>query len=399
MVGLRCLCARIRHGINFILAAALGILIAGVFAATPAAAAFSLCEDAFFSNQTRKYPGLQVVLENPDAFLAEMSKRFEARKVRTPNTPYEFDYSEIGRPLVRSAAVRLARRIEDMSQALTSAKGPRAADLATHLEHLKMLANEAQDLDSRAAISYRATIEFGYFFTRAFGQFAADTHNLIEKTFLNFDRTKVNGYEQLSAAEELASYRRRAFQILHNLPSGGGFKTAETPFVNAYFNPDKLEVLVVPTDAKLGPEVLLRLMWKSIHLVGVAEESVLADGILRPPGDFWNHDVRHESAKYYRKKTYIADHHLSPEQVRALEDQIQTWYLDLRRQTAAITDPQLRRAVGLYLMMKFGGEGVRFSQPLGNLNRAAQWLRQFWQARRFEEDRILTPAMAGLPSP
>jgi len=80
----------------------------------------------------------------------------------------------------------------------------------------------------------------------------------------------------------------------------------------------------------------MRLMPKSIEIVGVTAQPIMADGFLRPGGDFWMHDVRHSSVKLQKRQRYIERHQLGEAQMRALDAKAEEWANELEQASQAV---------------------------------------------------------------
>lgn len=358
---------------------------------------------------TNKFPRLAFVNKNPDLFIKEMQARFEAKKKQDPTRAYEFDYSEIGMPLVKDMAEWLTSKINDLGNETKEQKVAR--------QYLSDLRAEAQTYLNSNQVSYKALIEFSYFYSRAIGHFDTRPQRPLMRLFLFIDRS-INGYKQLSITKEYDLYKNRQFNVFQKRSVTKNFRSAEVPFQDL-FKQDHLDTIWVPTNESVNREIFMRLMSKNINLIGVTSDPILADGVLRPGGDFFNHDVRHESFKYYERGVYIKRHKLNEQQIQKLSEKSEEWYLEFKAELAKVQDPDFRNAIyhlafnfhhdagfplvpsvyiyrvkdhaarNLYYMMELSGQGAGFKEPLKNLKLADQWLTQFWQARLMEETAIL----------
>jgi hypothetical protein len=154
--------------------------------------------------------------------------------------------------------------------------------------------------------------------------------------------------------------------------------------------------------------------------VGVTPKPIQADGFLRPSSDFWIHDLRHESAKFHKKKIYLENNKIDPRNEKKLNDQLDHWYLELDNAALKIQDPELKSAVelltfnfyhdrgypiapstfinadvkavhfGLLVLLKASKVGVDFKNPVKNLKAAEKWLKDYWLAKLPEEKKFLT---------
>lgn len=365
-----------------------------------------------------QFPRLAIVLKDPDAFYATMSERFEKQKQLTPNDPHRFDYSEIGIPIVKDTRAALKTKLDELT-AGTVGRSPEARKVA--IQHLTALAKEADGYLAIGTVSYRSLIEYCHFYTRAIGQFDKETFPAFKRAFLKIDE-RLEGFKARSPEEELADYQARRFTVFQQdtKTTSKGFAAAESAFEDAVFNKKELKTLLVPTNDDLTDHLLMRLGSRDkINLVGVSDKPILADGFLRPSGMFWVHDLRHQSAKFHKKQVYLDDHAIPTAKVRAMNELMDKFYVELRGEIDAVPDPQLREALklltfnfyfdrgfpmmpstflgrkgdnitlGLYLAEKVGGQGVKFNAPVKNLGRAEEWLKQFWDKRSSIETQFL----------
>jgi len=123
-------------------------------------------------------------------------------------------------------------------------------------------------------------------------------------------------------------------------------RDAAPEFERAFHNPDHLESLWVPTNAAIGREVLMRLMPKSIEIVGVTAQPHHGRR-LPPPGrrflDARRCGTRASSCR--KRQRYIERHQLGEAQMRALDAKAEEWANELEQASQAVKDPELREAV------------------------------------------------------
>ena len=359
-----------------------------------------------------KYPELSPLLRNPDKFFSTMERRFEQQKQRTPGSPYDFDFSELGMPLVRSLHADLGAELS-RQRARPATKESRVA-----IELLTKLTAEAGGHLERGTVGYKPLIELAYFTSRTLGHFHFATLTRWQRTLLAADR-RIQGYKALPLEEERTLYEQRRFDVFQVQSSSPTMRDAAPAFEHAFHNADKLESLWVPSTAAIDRDVLMRLMPKPIEVVGVTATPVQADGFLRPAGDFWMHDVRHSAVKLQKRERFIARNKLSPKTMAALDSKADAWNGQLEREVAKVEDKSLAAAIRLlafnfhhdrgfvvapseylgtkgrrwvpgllYATLKVGGEGVEFGKPISNFRKADAWLTRFWQARLADEHAV-----------
>lgn len=382
--------------------------------------------DTKFLNQqmSQRYPQLKFVVENPDLFVAKMRERFNEQKIKTPNDPYMFDYSELGMPLIKdltkdldSWKAKLNTKLTTYSQKKGVFSRFKAKEIRVLLEYNKALSQEAAEYSLADKITYKETIEFSYFYARMRGSLEARTQTPLLRLYLFIDRTILNGHHPKSAAQEFELYKKRKFAVFTGKGFSPGFREAAGPFEKALFNQEKLETVWIPSYAPLGPSIFMRLLSRDINFIGVTNVPVLADGILRPSSDFWIHDVRHESVKYFLSKDYKLKKELTQEQALELAQKIDSWLVEINNSVANVENKELRAAIKLlifsyhhdrgfplipsvyltpnkqvlyttilYSMQKTAGEKVHFTKPTENIKAADIWLKEFW-LQRVEEER------------
>jgi hypothetical protein len=270
-----------------------------------------------------------------------------------------------------------------------------------------------------APLPYRRVQEMGFFVARTIGLADDGKLNLRDRALLEVDRY-LQGYAHGDVASESRRYHDNEFSIFQKRSPVGGFAAAEETFEKAFFHPDKLEMIALPTIDSLGAEPFTRLAPRDLFLFGVTREPAAADGFVRPGGDFYIHDVRHSSAMFHKRDVYEKKHGLSDAQIAKLEARVDLWKTELDEARAQIPSKELRWAIGffmfnyhhdrgypmvpssyqapeannevpklLYAMLKVSGQPVGFSKPLDTLAEAHAWLQKFWLARLPEEQQIV----------
>lgn len=372
-------------------------------------------ETAFNAFMSKKYPKLAFMLSDPDAFLARMRARFRERLETHPDSPHHFDYSEVGMPLMIELEANLERKIRELGESTSKKIGEDEKRVA--IQYLSDLRAEARQVLAKGTVSYRHLIEFCYFYSRAIGHFDTRFYGRIVRAQLEIDRA-IEGYRQMSIEQEYNLYKDRRFSVFQRRSVSKGFRATNLAFEEAFADREYLHSIWIPTSQELERDVFMRLMFKDVHLVGVTYEPIMADGFLRPGGDFWMHDVRHEAAKFYEKWRYIREKGLTPQQIEQLDKQTDLWAIELNTAISKVKDHDLQDALDmlafsfhhdrgyplipsvyvgrdwdsivymLYFAMRFSDQGVPFKNPL-LLEKADRWLRKFWANRLKQEERIL----------
>lgn len=381
---------------------------------------------------SKKYPVLKVVLEDPEVFIKDIEGRFNAQKIITPERPYGFDYSELGLPALEKMTTEIKLKISEFEKSIEELqtqtglfafiKAPfrskKIADYEMASELLKDIDGEIATYLQKGSVDYQGLYEVSYFYSRAIGHFDLKTMNLRDKLMLYIDRY-LQGYKQLKITEEYQLFKERKFSVFQKSSPVEGFQNASLTFEQAFFNKDKIEMMVLPTTEELGPDIFSRLVSYNIFPISMTSVPVAADGFVRPGGDFWMHDIRHSSAIFAERKDYEVMHNLTAAQVQELRAKSDLWKSELDQARKAIEDKELKYAVGffmfnfhhdrgfpmlpssyvddhlnhvpflLYYMLKISKQPTGFKNPHKTMNSAYQWLQDFWLQRLEQEKAIL----------
>ncbi|MBS2035713.1 hypothetical protein JST97_12050 [bacterium] len=388
----------------------------------------------------KKYPGLALVLKDPDAFMAEMSKRFDEQKQVNPQDPYAFDFSEYGMPFLKGLGGKLESKIEALKAEqeqlhntffLSPAAFGRAekiADRGVGIEFLQALKNECAGLTEQGQVSYKRIQAIGHFAAYALGHFDHEKLNLPTRAFLEIDR-HIEGHEDVSIQEQFRRYRDNQFTVFQAKAGSKGYARVEERYVKGFSNPDKLEMINLPSMDELENDIFMRMMNHPIYIAGVTGQPIPADGFVRPGGDFFLHDVRHNSGIFVERMDYIERNQMSPEQVAKMDKRSEVWYREFTEAVDKIKDPGLKGAVelvafnfhhdrghlmmpsnylkdgagpvprALYAALKVSGQGAAYGVDKGlpNLSRGHEWLQDFFLSRLDQEIEIL--GKAPVPNP
>lgn|GEM_PF-1647314 len=387
-------------------------------------------------------PGLAFVLADPDLFVADMKSRFHEQKQLTPTTPYAFDIKDIAQPCFESMSQQLGEEItkaaslvDDLQQKRDNSwmpsflQGNKLDEAKAGLAHLKTLKAEVDTHLSAETIPYRRAQELSYFVARSFGMFDMPKIGLRDRLLLRVDR-HLQGYQDLKPSQEAAAFKANDFSVFQKQSPVGGFKAAEKSFDEAFFNPDAMDMVSIPTTEHLGPGPFMRLVSYDIYLMGMTQEPASADGFVRPGGDFWVHDVRHASAIFHERQKYEEKHNLGKPQRAKLEKQIDRWKAELDAARKDVPSKELRYAIGflmfnfhhdrgypmvpssyaddtandrvprlLYTMLKVSDQPRGFDNADATLNEAFAWLKEFWGQRAGQEQDILQAHQADPMAP
>ncbi len=407
-------------------------VIAQALPASPpqAAAAYRAANRALVG----KYPTLDKVLADPDKFVAEVQRRFAAQRKLDPKRPYKFQFGDYGLPVLKAWTPMIDAEIAKLEGQL-AARRPWApwrawsvADRQETVAHLKELRTEVQRHLASGKVDYQRLLELGYYVSRAMGRYDMRQLNLRDKAMLVVDRA-LQGHRTGAIAMERAAFKSGEMTVFDAMSPVAGFRFSMAAFEKAYLNPNKLEMITLPTSEALGTDVFMRLSNHPIFLVGVTQQPIAADGFVRPSADFWLHDVRHNSAIFATHQHYAERHGVTPETARRLSKQIDVWREDLLAAQAQIRDPELAKAVRffefnyhhdrgyplvpssythgpenpeklanlLYRTLKLANQRMEddinvFAAPRSTIHQAYAWLHAFWSARLPQERAVLGQA-------
>jgi hypothetical protein len=360
-----------------------------------------------------KYPTLDIVLRDPDRFVADMSARFDAQKKVTPTNPYAFDFSDYGLPVMKGISAALEKEIAEVEKGTDH-----PAERAKGVAYLKELKADVDGHLSGGEISYRRTQELSYFVSEALGHFDHRRETPMQRAFLVIDRY-LDGYTPKSLDQQIDNYHRNAFSVFDTRAArSSGLDEFHDTFDNAFFSTDKLELIALPTMEALNDDIFFRLSAYDLFPTGVAADPIAADGFVRPGGDFRVHDLRHSSDMFGRRRVYEAEHHMTEPQIRKLQKRIDVWRAELLGAVEKIPDPNLRGAAIfqsfnyhhdrgrpmvpssflpekvdytpklLAMMQNVAGQDKGFKGQR-YVQESYKWLRQFWLPKLDEERAIL----------
>ena len=377
-------------------------------------------------NQTMSglFPTLEKALTEPDAFKADLNNRFQEQRRLHPEAPYDFDFSDYAVPVMKQVHDAIGKEIKELHQDVRTLEGKRFTrrkvdDRKVGLLYLNDLKEEIYDRIERNDFSYRRTQELGYFAACALGHFDMEDVHLRDRMLLPID-SHLQSEDKVDIHEEYRRYRANEFTI-HQKPAHrvSGFQKVERQFEDAFFNPDEMEMVSLPTMEPLSEAPFMRLLNKDIFLSGIAADPISADGFMRQGRLFWLHDVRHNSAIFSKKKEYEQERNLTEEQIHKLDRRIDVWNGELQQAIDQIEDRHLLNAVetvifnthhdrgipfvpssydenqlkpvtkSLRLMWGLSGQNQRFDHPRKNFKEAYAWVEDFWKARRDQERQIV----------
>ncbi|WP_409479701.1 hypothetical protein [Pseudobdellovibrio sp. HCB154] len=416
------------------------ILLAFTVTAQAQMACVSLFEtpyETLNARLTKRYPRLEFMTKDPRGFIKEIQERYKEQRLKDPAHALEFDYSDVAMPMVEYSAKHLETKISETTILISETKmmleevsslrilkkrilEKQVKEYEAAEQFYKALANEARFYLAQNKVSYQKSIEFLYYFSRAYGHFETRKLPFMTRFYLGIDRA-FQGYKQLPIEKEFARYQERKFEIFQRKSAVNGFVISEKSYLEALQHPEvkapteELKAIIVPLYDAIGREFLMRYMPTEISVVGVTHESIEADGFKRPSGDFWMHDIRHESARQQEIKSFMEKNDMTLEQWHKFSSLQEKWYLEYKKHLGLIQDKELKEAIelstfnyfhdrgypfvpsvwknrksmhvyyGLVLMLTLSGQGTGFKNVRLNTKIASDWLDKFFEARLAEE--------------
>lgn len=378
------------------------------------------CYQALNRHLTGQYETLDQVFADPDRFRKDIEARFEAQKSITPEDPYAFDFSDYGVPVLKQIGVAVDKEIKELHGEVGTLRSKRfkkkdVREREVGLQYLSDLKGEISERVRTGDLSYRRLQELGYFASCILGHFDMEDIHMRDRLLLPID-SYLQSEEKVGIEEEYRRYKDNDFTIHQKKAHAvSGFDKVERTFEEAYFNPERLEMINLPTMEPLDQEPFMRLMNKDIFLAGVAADPLSADGFVRQGRLFWLHDVRHNSAIFAKKKQYELERNLTPLQKSQLDRRIDVWNTELFAAMGEIEDPQLASAVdtvvfnihhdrglplvpstydnkemrpvtkALRFMWGVSGQDTKFDQPRRRFKEAYAWVDGFFKERRDQE--------------
>lgn len=388
-------------------------------------------QKAYNENLVKRFPDLDYVLKDPDAFMKTMDERFAAQKKLTPDNPHLFDYSEVGMPMLKFMEKSLIEKIDELTEVKRLIESGEATakmkktypldELNTNLNFLQDLMKETGERLKEGKINYKDTVELSSWFSQAVGNFDTRQLPIYQRKLLDIDRA-IEAHIEHPIADEYAKYKKREFRLFEQdkVSVSSGYEKAGPGYEAAVLDKEKLGVLLIPSHVEIDCDVLMRLGSRErLSIVGVTKNPILADGFNRPAYDFWLHDVRHETVKFMRKNGYMEKHNIPADKMDAVNKRMDAWSIELQNEVAKIPNPDMKRAAELivfnfhhdrgypispsqyvknregkyieYLLqtiLTVSGQGSQVKNPL-NIRKASAWLEEYWKKKMPEEEAFL----------
>lgn len=312
---------------------------------------------------SKRYPTLEFVFKDPEAFVKSMKQRFEEQKKITPEDPRLFNFPEASSTM-KEIRVDLEKFRQEIIIELQSEKksiqnrashlvlSQRSSKVETMTKSLQYIKKIQADIDAMITSNnypYRDTVYTLYYYSRIRGIFQFKELTTYYQILKYLDMS-MHGYRRLNIDGELKLYKEKGSPIVQ-VRSGkvaSEFRTAELPFRDAFERKDTLEYVIIPSVYALGSSAFLHVLPHKIHFIGATNTPVQADGFNRPGGLFWMHDVRHEADRYMKINAYRKSQNLTEQQDKTLTLYMHKWHAEFLNLKNSVQDPAVKAAMEHY---------------------------------------------------
>lgn len=384
----------------------------------------------------KRYPQLEYIFKDPEAFVQTMKQRFEAQKRITPEDPRLFDFPEAATTM-KDIRADLETFRQEVAVDLRSSKdtfrnrlahtflGRRSSKVETLSKTLSYIHKLQRDLDVMIESNhypYRDTVYTLYYYSRIRGIFQFKDLSTYYQVAKYIDMS-MHGYRRLNIDAELNLYKAKESPIIQ-VRSGKiahEFRVAEVPFRESFERLDTLDFVIIPSTHALGSSAFMHVLPHKIHFLGATNTPVPADGFNRPGGLFWMHDVRHEADRFMKMTSYRKANNMTAKQEETMALLSQQWQADFLKLKNSITDPELKASVehyhfythhdvgvplvpsmflshhkdgmAVYYAFLFhkrnAGQEIGFKNWFANTRKTQEILTKFWQERLPLEQQLL----------
>lgn len=385
---------------------------------------------------TKRYPQLEFVFKDPEAFVQTMKSRFEQQKKITPEDPRLFNFPEAAQTmkeirtdletfrsdLIKELQLEKATLTNRISHSLFGKRSNKVETISKSLQYIKQLQSDIDKMVASDNYPYRDTIYTLYYYSRIRGIFQFKELSSYYQVAKHIDMW-MHGYRRLNIDSELTLYKTKGSPIVQ-VRSGKishEFRAAELPFRDAFERTDTLEYVIIPSVYALGSSAFMHVLPHKIHFIGATNTPIQADGFNRPGGLFWMHDVRHEADRYMKVNAYKKAHNLTASQEQTLSLMMHKWHAEFLNLKNSFTDADVKGAldhyhfythhdVGVPLIpsmflnhhkdgmavyyaflwhKKNAGQAIGYKDWVKNTRKAQDILTQFWTERLALEKQLL----------
>jgi len=304
----------------------------------------------------QKYPELKYLLRDPQGFTDEVRLRFDLQKMKDPSKPLEFDYSEMGVPLLRDM-------ISMMNKAIGDVEAKKLGIIERIFQKEKAIENkeirirfmkELRDLmDEKVAlnyVSYKDAIDLSYYHSRIVSYKGETKEPYYNQIASRIFRKGIGANDAFTLKEEyrlfLARKERNTIggnEFFSRSPMFGGYVEAREHYIGLLDDPDNINVIILPHAGDLEEDVLLWLNVYDVRLIGVTDQNIEADASVMSSAAFWFHDLSHDMLIRRKHDDYFSK--LTSNQKEMIKSRMETWRIQVDEMISNVKDEQLKRAL------------------------------------------------------
>lgn len=311
---------------------------------------------------SKRYPQLDFVFKDPEAFVQTMKSRFEAQKKITPEDPRLFDFPEAASTMKEIRTDLEQFRMEISSEYAKSVNGAKniisvilrkkqtekIQTLRKMMDYIDKLHGDIDGMISSNKYPYRDTVYSLYYYSRVRGFYQFKELNIYHQITKYIDM-HMHGYRPLNIKQEMNLFETKGSPIVQVRSTiAKEFRMAELPFKDAFERRDSLEYVIIPSVYALGSSAFMHVLPHKIHFLGATNTPIKADGFDRPGGLFWMHDVRHEADRYMKYNAYKKAQGLSDKQMETMSYMMQKWHAEFLEMKNSVTDKNLKESLDHY---------------------------------------------------
>ena len=309
--------------------------------------------DHVFNSKKYKTDVTQIK-KNALEFFDGVKARFAQQKARDPQHPYAFAFPEsasIFPYMLAETKNRLYlyqgehgmfwRKKERVLRSIYTVFGRKEslakqeASLKAEVELLTMLQNDIEVVTKRGVPTYEEALRFSYFFTKAMQL----TENIRRAPVRMIPYELYMNANYGKAIDELDMYKTGLAGF-----TSGRFKFSVSG--QKMFNPEKLEVVVMPVVGFLLASDLVATRNVPVHFATVASKFARADGFVLAPYTLYLHDIYfHAGLRESHDQQYFESRKMSEADIAKFRAEQQKWIDDFLTELKKVPDQKMRFAI------------------------------------------------------
>ena len=304
----------------------------------------------------QKYPELKYLLKDPQAFTDEVRLRFDLQKEKSPSKPLEFDYSEMGVPLLRDMLGMLNKAIDDVENQKIGIiqkiffKEKVLENKKIRIRFMKELKELMEDRVASNYVSYKDAIDFSYYHSRIVSYRGETKEPYYNQIASKIFRKGIGANDAFTLEEEYGLFLARndrntigGDEFFSRSPVFGGYVEAREHYISLLDDPDNINVIILPHAGDLEEDVLLWLNVHDVRLIGVTDQNIEADASVMSSAAFWFHDLSHDMLIRRKHDDYFSG--LTPDQKEVIISKMEKWRTEVDKMIDNVEDEQLKRAL------------------------------------------------------